>query len=139
MDLKLAQASWIQTVSPPCRSSPGLFTHALFWSGTTPHKDPRSRLYNAFNSVSANQNLVHTITVRSDTERSTTAAAGAPDLGSSPLGRVQPRHEIIRTKAERFTTETRPTFPTVGSLIEPAERHPSLPGLGGEHGEGVNR
>lgn len=48
--------------------------------------------------------------------------SGAPDLGSSPLGRV---HEIIRTKAERFTAETRAAFSAAGSPINPAERRRS--------------
>ncbi|KAM7387622.1 hypothetical protein PAMA_009981 [Pampus argenteus] len=41
-----------------------------------------------------------------DTE---TGAAGLPDLGPSPLGRVQPRHEGIGTK-RAIHTDTRTTF-----------------------------
>lgn len=89
-------------------------------------------------SFSANSHLLINHS-RSGSDRPPSAAAGLPDLGPSPLGRVQPRHEFIGTKAELSS-------PTLGRhLLRPTPQFNrgsdtrARPAVGTTRGEGVRR
>lgn len=81
----------IQTWSP-CINNPGLYARALLWS-------PLQPFYQTLKYFSELIIPRFSITERFGKETAAAAAARLPDLGPSPLTRVQPQHEFIGTKA----------------------------------------